>query len=327
MKERSTIEDRWERVRSLLDEGRLDEALGEAVHLRNEMPDSADVLALVGVVQARRGDVEEALLSFDEALAVEPDMTDAKIEKCQLLLDEGRYEEILDILSEEDDPEALHILALALYELGEHEEAEVHVQKAMASQELPELRFLQALLHLQRAEREEALASADRAIELDPEIAGGHHTRGLALAQLGRIEEADGAFRKAAELDPESFFLPFRLAPDLFDDVVDEALEDLPEAFQQYLENVEVSVLDVPEPASVREELEFDLLGLYQGATIQAESWDFPDRIILFQRNLENVSPDRETLVEEIRDTVFHEIAHHMGMDEDAVRSAESGQD
>jgi predicted Zn-dependent protease with MMP-like domain len=326
MTEKASIEDRWEKVRSLLDEGRLDEALGEAEHLRNDLPDSADVLALVGVVQAQRGEVEEALLSFDEALAVEPDFKEAKLEKSQLLLDEERYEDVLTTLASEDSPDALPLLALALYQLGEHEEADTVLKKALAAEDRPELRHLEALLHLQRGEREEALVSVARALELEPELAEGYHARGLALTQLGRLEEADAAFARAAELDPESYIRPHRLTAELFDDVVDEALEDLPEEFQQYLENVEVSVLEVPEPEVIREGIEFDLLGLYQGATIQSDSWDLPDRVILFQRNIENVSPDRETLVEEIRDTVFHEVAHHMGMDEDEVRSAEEGE-
>lgn len=104
---------------------------------------------------------------------------------------------------------------------------------------------------------------------------------------------------------------------------MDEALAELPEEFESYLENVEIAVEDVPDAALLKEGLEFDLLGLYQGGTIQSESWDFPDRVLLFQRNLENISPTREDLIEEIRDTIYHEIAHHMGMDEETVREAE----
>jgi predicted Zn-dependent protease with MMP-like domain len=77
----------------------------------------------------------------------------------------------------------------------------------------------------------------------------------------------------------------------------------------------------------IREGIEFDLLGLYQGGTIQGDSFRFPDRILLFHRNLENISPGREELLEEIRDTVYHEIGHHMGMDEDAVREAEDARE
>ena len=85
--------------------------------------------------------------------------------------------------------------------------------------------------------------------------------------------------------------------------------------------------MDVPDPDLIREGMEFDLLGLYQGSTIRSDEWGFPDRVMLFQRNLENVSPDRETLIQEIRDTVYHEIGHHMGMDEDEVRRAEEGEE
>jgi predicted Zn-dependent protease with MMP-like domain len=45
--------------------------------------------------------------------------------------------------------------------------------------------------------------------------------------------------------------------------------------------------------------------------------------VLLFQRNLENISETRGDLVVEIRDTVYHEIGHHMGMDEETVREAE----
>ncbi|MGH9337797.1 MAG: metallopeptidase family protein, partial [Vicinamibacteria bacterium] len=203
------------------------------------------------------------------------------------------------------------------------EEAETVCARALALEEPSELRQLEALLRLQRAESEEAATSARRAIELDPDSAEGHYTLGLAYTQLGRISDADAAFARAAELDPDSYFQPSRLSEEDFEEAVDEALSRIPEEFEPFLTNVEVAVEDVPDPKMVREGLEFDLLGVYQGHTIQTESWDLPDRVLLFQRILENISPDRETLIEEIRDTVFHEVGHHMGMDEDAVRSAE----
>ena len=56
-----------------------------------------------------------------------------------------------------------------------------------------------------------------------------------------------------------------------------------------------------------------------------SDDWDFPDRVVLFQRNIENISPDRETLLAEIRDTLLHEVGHHFGMDEDTLREIEDG--
>jgi predicted Zn-dependent protease with MMP-like domain/Flp pilus assembly protein TadD len=327
MAEEPQATDLWERVHELLEEERLDEALGEAERLVAQSPESAKAHCLLGMVQAQRGDFETALCSLERALAFDPKLTSARLEKARVLYDETRFEDVIETLRDERSVEALYLAASALYELGEHEEAGEVCDQALALEDLPELRHLEALVRLQRAEPEEALSAALRSIELDLEMAEGHQALGLSYTQLGRIEEADVAFARAAELDPESYFRPFRLNAEDFDEVVDEALAELPEEFEGYLENVEVAVEDVPDKGLVKEGLEFDLLGLYQGGTIQGESWDFPDRVLLFQRNLENVSPSRESLIEEIRDTVYHEIGHHMGMDEEAVRKAEEIED
>lgn len=313
----------WERIHELLEEGKLDEAFEAAERFVAEIPDSAEAHCLLGMARAQGGEAEAALFSLDRALSLDPGLTAAKLEKARVLYDEARFEDVLELLEGEESVEALYLFGSALYELGEHEEAEVVCRKALALEELPELRHLEALLFLQRAEPEAALIAARRSIELDPELADGHHALGLASTQLGRIEEADVAFARAFDLDPDSYLRPFRLSSADFDEAVDEALAELPEEFERHLENVEIAIEEVPDPALLKEGLEFDLLGLYQGATIQSEGWGLPDRILLFQRNLENISPSREILLEEIRDTVYHEVAHHMGMDEDAVQLAE----
>jgi predicted Zn-dependent protease with MMP-like domain/lipopolysaccharide biosynthesis regulator YciM len=323
MAEDGESSDLVERVHELLEEQRLDEALDGAESLVSRSPESAEAHCLLGMVQGQRGEVDAALSSLERALALDPGLTSARLEKARVLYDDARFEEALDALRDEETVEALYLAASALYELGEHEEAGEVSRRALALEELPELRHLEALLELSRAEPEKALAAARRSIDLDPDRAEGHHASGLCLTQLGRIDEADAAFARAAELEPESYFRPFRLSAEDFDEVVDEALAELPEEFESYLDNVELAVEDVPPTPLLREGLEFDLLGLYQGGTIQSGGWDFPDRVLLFQRNLENVSPDRESLIDEIRDTVFHEIGHHMGMDEEAVRRAE----
>jgi predicted Zn-dependent protease with MMP-like domain/Tfp pilus assembly protein PilF len=319
--------DPWERVHELLEAGALDEAAIEAQKAVDEAHGSAEAHCLVGMVSAQRGETEAALLALERALTLSPGLTAARLEKARVLYDEARFEDVIEALREEGSVEGLYLAASALYELGEHEEADEVTRRALALEELPELRHLEALLRLQRAEPQEALAAATRSIELDPELAEGHHALGLSFTQLRQIDEADAAFARAAALDPESYFKPYRVSAEEFDDVVDEALDELPEQFESYLENVEIAVEDVPDTALVKDGLEFDLLGLYSGSTIRSESWDLPDRVILFQRNLENISPTRDDLVEEIRDTVYHEIGHHMGMDEETVREAEEWTD
>ena len=117
--------------------------------------------------------------------------------------------------------------------------------------------------------------------------------------------------------------MPFRLDGPAFDHAVEQVLLSLPARFREYLQNVEIGVEEAPTRELVAEGLEFDLLGVYIGETAGADDWDFPDRVVLFQRNIENISPDRETLLSEIRDTLLHEVGHHFGMDEDTLREIE----
>src|SRR5207249_1688495 len=60
-----------------------------------------------------------------------------------------------------------------------------------------------------------------------------------------------------------------------------------------------------------------DLLGLYEGATVLAHG--LPERIVLYQRNHENVAADERELEREARETMRHEIGHHFGMEEDEL--------
>jgi predicted Zn-dependent protease with MMP-like domain len=144
------------------------------------------------------------------------------------------------------------------------------------------------------------------------------------LTQVGRVPDADRAFARAAELSPEDYFLPYRAERRKFERLVEEVLASLPAEFARHLENVEVAVEEVPDRKLLREgDIEHDTLGFYQGATIQSGDWGFPDRILLFWRNLENISPDRATLVREIRDTVLHEVGHHLGMEEHQLEEIE----
>ncbi|HEY7700043.1 MAG TPA: tetratricopeptide repeat protein, partial [Vicinamibacteria bacterium] len=202
----------WNRVHELLEAERQEEAVREAESLVSREPESAEAHSLLGMARAQRGEVEGALSSLDRALALDPGLTSARLEKARVLYDDARFEDVLETLRDEESVEALYLAASALYELGEHEEAGDVCARALALEELPELRHLEALVELSRAKPDKALAAANRSIELDPESAAGLHARGLSLTQLGRIEEADAAFARAAELDPESYFLPFRLS-------------------------------------------------------------------------------------------------------------------
>jgi predicted Zn-dependent protease with MMP-like domain len=176
---------------------------------------------------------------------------------------------------------------------------------------------------LDRARFREARGAAEAALVDAPNSADGHYALGLVLTQCERVVEADAAFARAAALNPTEYFLPYRVEREEFERLVEDALDSLPSEFQHHLENVEVAVEDVPSPSLLRDDVGHDTLGLYQGDSIQSSDWGFPDRILLFRRNLENISPDRETLMKEIRATVLHEVGHHLGMEEDHLEKIE----
>ena len=78
-----------------------------------------------------------------------------------------------------------------------------------------------------------------------------------------------------------------------------------------------IVVDDLPSLESVTEGEDPDLLGLYEGAT--ALEHGLPERIVLYQRNHENVSGDLQELAEQVDETMAHEIGHHFGMEEDEL--------
>ena len=110
-----------------------------------------------------------------------------------------------------------------------------------------------------------------------------------------------------------------------FAGLVDEALESLPAAFEPYMENVSVEVQPRPTPELMKsmhlDGSRRDLLGVYHGVPLTNKSvnapFDWPERIVIFQRNIESICSSREEIVEQVRQTVLHEVGHHFGMDED----------
>ena len=140
---------------------------------------------------------------------------------------------------------------------------------------------------------------------------------------LGRVrvwlDNADAvtAFRRAATLRPQTYGVPHRVSRDRFARLAEEALAGIPEAFQTQMSNTMIVVDDLPDIEAVREGEDPDLLGLYEGATVLEHG--LPERIVLYQRNHENVVTDDRELAEEVRETMRHEVGHHFGMAEDEL--------
>lgn len=109
--------------------------------------------------------------------------------------------------------------------------------------------------------------------------------------------------------------------------LVDDLIEELPEDIRSGLDNVSMLIQDLPTPEQLRRvRIQPDrlLLGLYEGTPLSKQSvfhaMTFPAAIILFRANIERVAGNRENVKDELRLTLFHEIGHHLGFNEDDLR-------
>ncbi|MGH3113763.1 MAG: metallopeptidase family protein [Gaiellaceae bacterium] len=111
-----------------------------------------------------------------------------------------------------------------------------------------------------------------------------------------------------------------------FETLVARALDGLPEVVVAAMENLEVTIEDEPS-WDVREEFgladDETLFGVYRGLPLTERGVSdlplLPDRIVIYQRPLEESFDRADELVEEIRRTVIHEVAHYLGMEEDQI--------
>ena len=112
-----------------------------------------------------------------------------------------------------------------------------------------------------------------------------------------------------------------------FEDLISEALKKLPYRFLNKLKNVAIIVQDKPSEFQ-KQQLGYSsggcILGLYEGVPqIKRQYYNraAPDKITLFQKNIENAAGgDEEKIKEIVQGTVWHEIAHHFGMNEEEIQ-------
>ena len=112
-----------------------------------------------------------------------------------------------------------------------------------------------------------------------------------------------------------------------FAKLVEQALADLPPPYAKLMDSIAVVVEEEP-PEEVLRDLELDgeedLLGLYQGQPLDAESFfrsggEQPPRISIYRGPILRLCATPEEVVQEVYDTVVHELGHHVGLDDDEM--------
>lgn len=110
-----------------------------------------------------------------------------------------------------------------------------------------------------------------------------------------------------------------------FDRLVHRAVMSLPADFRRRLDNIVVAVQDRPSRRLLEEVGADDLLGIYIGVPLTERSsgdlFQMPDRIMIFQRPLEEICRSDAEIVEQVRITVVHEVGHYFGLDDEEIEA------
>jgi predicted Zn-dependent protease with MMP-like domain len=121
---------------------------------------------------------------------------------------------------------------------------------------------------------------------------------------------------------------PERPGDDAFEQMVFDALDQLPAAFREQLGSVAIVVEDEPSPDQLTSVRARGLFGLYQGVPRTrwgAEHTPFASKITIFRGPLLRAHRTREALERGVAETVHHEIAHHFGISDDRLRELRRG--
>lgn len=122
-----------------------------------------------------------------------------------------------------------------------------------------------------------------------------------------------------------------QLTDEQFDALITKAMDELPQEYIEGLDNVAIVMADTPTPEQKKKmKLRENsiLLGLYEGIplTQRGAGYTFvlPDKITLFKHSILRVVNDEKALFEQIKRTLWHEIAHYYGLDHGRIHELEA---
>jgi predicted Zn-dependent protease with MMP-like domain len=113
---------------------------------------------------------------------------------------------------------------------------------------------------------------------------------------------------------------------DKFEEFVTESVKDLPRYFKKKMENISIIIEDFPS-LEIQNKMHtgpYGLLGLYQGVPYTKRNiWYanvMPDKIIIYQKPIENIAKTEKEINDLVRKVVMHEIGHYYGLSEQELR-------
>lgn len=141
----------------------------------------------------------------------------------------------------------------------------------------------------------------------------------------GEDEAAQRLFETSNRLNPKDFAVPVPLTEEEATSIYEQCMVELPDAIAWHLKEVPIYVNSLPSDELIHSTdppIDPLVLGLFVGQPHGAveSSWasDQP-RILLFHKNIAKIAGDIEVIEDELRKTLFHEVGHFLGFDEDQL--------
>jgi predicted Zn-dependent protease with MMP-like domain len=116
--------------------------------------------------------------------------------------------------------------------------------------------------------------------------------------------------------------VPFHVSTEEFERIVGVALDSIPAQLRTRMNDDNLMVVVQPESTEADRGGDIDerVLGFYEGGPESSFSaYEYPKRIVLLQRHIERWCSSQAQLVEQVTDTVLHEVAHYFGMNHDDI--------
>ena len=193
---------------ALLEKGQADEAIAQYQEALEIKPDYADAHSNLGSVFLQKGQVDEAVSHYQKALEIEPNFAGAHSNLGSALLQKGQVDEAIAHYQKAlelrpDKTDAHNNLGNALLRKGKVDEAIIQFQQALEIKP----NYAEAVCNLgnaflQKGKVAEAINQYQQALEVNPDFSEAHYDLGNALLQAGKVDEAVRHYRKALEISP-----------------------------------------------------------------------------------------------------------------------------
>jgi tetratricopeptide (TPR) repeat protein len=193
----------------LFEKGEKDEAIAHYQQALQIKPDFAEAHYNLGNALVQKGRVDEAIVHYQQALQIKPDYVEAHYNLANVLIQKGKVDEAITefqlVLQIKPDSAEAHInFGNALIQKGRVDDAIIHYQQALQIE--PDNVLVRNNLGyalLQEGKVDEAITQFEKVLQIKPDYANAHYNLANALIQKGRVDEAITQFQLALQFKPD----------------------------------------------------------------------------------------------------------------------------